>query len=395
MKKSIIACAVLGAIAGAAQAQSSVTVYGVADIGYKVNKDNGTDANAGSQKTSGISDCALSSSRIGFRGTEDLGGGLKANFVIEQGISPTNDELFGVRASGGGHQIDGMSTSSNGAYTNGTNRQSWVGLSGNFGEVRLGYQYTNLYVVAAQAGYNLTSESLRGAEIYHQHGQSIVGGTRANGITYISPRFSGFQATFQYGAGSAARETSEISGVINNSSRIGLRLNYAAGPFSADVAHTQARFTTNTLGRDTTSAYGVVSTSAQNNNIGERTGNITQLAASYDLGVAKLSASYNTGKDGGTSSNLYNSKYTSYQVNARVPVGAFALVASYGQAKVKRDDTGAETLNDKGYQLGAQYALSKRTTAYVFYGRSKDTGTSRSNAFAERESTVLGLSHTF
>ncbi|MES2537944.1 MAG: porin [Pseudomonadota bacterium] len=395
MKKSFIACAVLGAIAGAAHAQSSVTVYGVADIGYKLNKDNGTDANATSQKTSGISDGALSSSRIGFRGTEDLGGGLKANFVIEQGISPTNDELFGVRASGGGHQIDGLSTSSNGGYSNGTNRQSWVGLSGNFGDVRLGYQYTNLYAVAAQAGHNPTSDSLRGAEIYHQHGQSVVGGTRANGITYISPRFSGFQATVQYGAGSAGRETSEMGGVINNNKRVGLRLNYAAGPFSADVAHTQAKFTTNTSGLATTSAFGVVAAGAQNVNTGERSGDLTQVAASYNLGVAKLSASYNTGKDGGTASSRNSSKYTSYQVGARVPVGAFALVASYGQAKIKREDTGAETLADKGYQLGLQYALSKRTTAYAYYGRSKDSGTSRSNAFAERESTVVGLAHTF
>jgi predicted porin len=411
MKKSILAIAVLGAFAGAAQAQSSVTVYGIADIGYKVNKDEGT---AGQMKSSGISDGAIAGNRIGFRGTEDLGGGLKANFVIEQGISPTNDELFGVRTATAGHQVDGLSPAANGAYSNGTNRQSWLGLAGGFGEVRIGYQYTNLYAVSSLSGYNLTSEGIRGAENYHLHGNTIVGGTRANGITYISPNFSGFQVTAQYGANSPGRENVEFSGstpgTVNGKvegRRLGLRLNYAAGPISADLAHTQTKSTTTASTLTGFNAYGAPVGSVAAVNTGERTGKLTQAAFSYDFGVAKVSVSANRGSDGGTTNGIVpsaannfttvspfaDSTYRSAQINARVPFGAFALLGSYGRAKT--DGGGVTLFDEKGYQLGAQYSLSKRTIAYIYHGRSKDEGAARSTTFAEKQSTIVGLFHSF
>jgi predicted porin len=404
MKKSILAIAVLGAFAGAAQAQSSVTVYGIADIGYKVNKDEGT---AGQMKSSGISDGAIAGNRIGFRGTEDLGGGLKANFVIEQGISPTNDELFGVRTATAGHQVDGLSAANNGAYSNGTNRQSWVGLAGGFGEVRLGYQYTNLYAVSSLSGYNLTSEGVRGAENYHVHGQTIVGGTRANGITYISPNFSGFQVTAQYGANSPGRENVEIGAGKIEGTRLGLRLNYAAGPISADLAHTQTKSTATASNLTGFNAYGAPAAPVAAVNTGERTGKLTQAAFSYDFGVAKVSVSANRGSDGGTTngivpaaannfttvSSFADSTYRSAQINARVPFGAFALLGSYGRAKT--DGGGVTIFDEKGYQIGAQYSLSKRTIAYIYHGRSKDEGAARSPLFAEKQSTLVGLFHSF
>ena len=107
MKKSLIALAALAAV-GAASAQSSVTLYGAVDIGYGAHKTE-TRNGSGSIKSSGVMDGANAGNRIGFRGTEDLGGGLKANFVVEQGISPTNGSLFGVRSGSAGHQIAGFS----------------------------------------------------------------------------------------------------------------------------------------------------------------------------------------------------------------------------------------------------------------------------------------------
>ncbi|MES2538762.1 MAG: porin [Pseudomonadota bacterium] len=390
MKKSILAIAVLGAFAGAAQAQSSVTVYGVADIGYKANKDEGA---GGSMKSSGISDGAVAGNRIGFRGTEDLGGGLKANFVIEQGISPTNDELFATRTATAGHQVDGQSAAANGAYSNGTNRQSWVGLSGGFGEVRIGYQYTNLYSISSLSGYNTTSEGVRGAENYHLHGQQVVGGTRANGITYITPNFSGFQATVQYGANSPGRESIEVGTAKIEGTRLGLRLNYAAGPISADLAHTQTKSRSTAASLTGLSAFGVAVPTTASANLGERTGKLTQGAFSYNFGVAKLTASVNSGEDGGTAATTVNSKYKSAQVGVRVPVGAFALVGSYGRAKTEA--AGVNTFDEKGYQVGAQYSLSKRTMAYVYHGRSKDEGTARAALWAEKQSTIVGIFHSF
>eukprot|EP01036_Dinobryon_divergens_P006113 gene6113-8108_t len=94
MKKSLIALAAVAAVS-AASAQSSVTLYGLVDIGYGSHSTTTRDG-TGVIKSGGIMDGANAGSRIGFRGTEDLGGGLKANFVVEQGISPTTGELFGV-----------------------------------------------------------------------------------------------------------------------------------------------------------------------------------------------------------------------------------------------------------------------------------------------------------
>ncbi|MDO9203061.1 MAG: porin, partial [Hydrogenophaga sp.] len=112
MKKSLIALAVLAA-SGAAMAQSSVTLYGIADV--VIHKDKGASAALASGGVSG--------SRLGFKGTEDLGGGLKANFVLEQGLQLDTGAIG-----------DGTAKTAGQAFS----RQSYVGLSGGFGEVKLG-----------------------------------------------------------------------------------------------------------------------------------------------------------------------------------------------------------------------------------------------------------------
>ena len=95
MKKSLVALAALAAV-GAVSAQSSVTLYGLIDIGYgsQVSEQRATATGTASLRSRGIMDGANAGNRIGFRGTEDLGGGLKANFVIEQGINPTQGGLL-------------------------------------------------------------------------------------------------------------------------------------------------------------------------------------------------------------------------------------------------------------------------------------------------------------
>jgi len=148
MKKSLIALAALAATS--AFAQSSVTMYGNFDVGYGDHKTTSRDGTAFT-KTAGVMDGSWAGSRLGFRGTEDLGGGLKANFLIEQGINVTSPEAFNQRVASGGHQIAGSST-----YSIGSNRQTYAGISGGFGEIRAGYQYTNSYDVVAFQGYSLS-----------------------------------------------------------------------------------------------------------------------------------------------------------------------------------------------------------------------------------------------
>ena len=125
MKKSLVALAALAAT-GAVLAQA--TIYGRTDIGYGIKSLSNANG-ATTIKQAGVTDGANAGSRIGFRGTEDLGGGMKAHFVTEQGISPTNGALFGVRTANSGAQFDGLAASTNqfdtgtaGGYSQGTRR---------------------------------------------------------------------------------------------------------------------------------------------------------------------------------------------------------------------------------------------------------------------------------
>lgn len=390
MKKSLIALAALAAV-GAASAQSSVTLYGVVDIGYGSHKVESRDG-SNSVRSSGVMDGANAGNRIGFRGTEDLGGGLKANFVVEQGISPTSGALFGQRAASAGQQganlypvaspnIAGAAT----AFSAATNRQSYLGLSGaNWGTVNIGYQYTNLYELATLSGYNIGSEGNAGAYTSHLHGFGYAGGTRANGFTYISPNFSGFTVRAQYGAIGAANETSvaTTAGATTAETtgrRYGLMGQYANGPLSAALAYTNVR-----------------ATNFGGGNNGSRSGNLTQLGASYDFGVAKLAGTYNNGKDGGTAATTTSSKYRAYQLGVSVPFGAVVPFISFGRASTQADGAVARSLDVSQQQVGVRYSLSKRTTAYAFYGQTKDNAATVANGLAYKDSkTVIGLMHSF
>jgi len=192
MKKTLIALAAFAATG--AFAQSTVTLYGNVDIGYGAHKTTSRDGTAFT-KSSGVMDGSWAGSRLGFRGEEDLGGGLKAEFTLEQGINPTSNNGFNQRVASGAHQLaDATGT----AFAASNNRQSFLGLKGGFGSVRVGYQYTNSYDVVAFQGYSL-SEFQGG----NYQNQTHANGTRANAITYISPAFSGvtLKAPFRSGTG--------------------------------------------------------------------------------------------------------------------------------------------------------------------------------------------------
>ena len=181
MKKSLIALAVLAA-SGAAMAQSSVTLYGVADV--VIHKDKGVDT----KMTSG----GVSTSRLGFKGTEDLGGGLKANFKLEQKVDLTN------------------------GAANGFGREAWLGLSGGFGEVQMGNSYTAYDSVAGAADPALDANVIDPTAILASRGYNS---NPYSNIAYISPNFGGFQGYVSY---SLPSDTKVMS----------LGATYAAGPFA-------------------------------------------------------------------------------------------------------------------------------------------------------------------
>jgi predicted porin len=195
-----------------------VTVYGTLDAGYDQLKTTETEAGVsvdttskgGSRQAQG----ALTSSRIGFRGTEDLGGGLKANFNLEYEVNPG----VGRTATGAG---DGATTSQM--------RTSTVGLSGGFGTFNIGRQLTGIHNVIV--GFSpLSGNNMVGDVSYSSATRMHATEVRAdNSISYITPTMSGFNARVDYAADSAG-VASETPNSGTKTDHLGLSANYAAGP---------------------------------------------------------------------------------------------------------------------------------------------------------------------
>jgi predicted porin len=329
-------------------AQSSVTLFGGADLNYR-------NVTTGTSKFQGMSQDGIYSSRLGVMGTEDLGGGLKAGFHFEGGMAPD------------------VGTSAGFNFT----RKSTIGLSGGFGEVRLGRDYTPLFTVSGIAdpfgtngvgsSYNLantftmagagtiaadkTATTLNGG-FYSHNGIAAAtdpvttgkaatvatwGDTNAvranNSIAYYSPSFSGFSAGLMYSLGAENTTTTNRSAGKMTS----LKLAYANGPVSAAFGTQTTKGTTDTAKWAT-----------------------NFLAGSYDLGVAKLSAGYKTDKLTETAGASYETaKSTILGVSA--PLGAVTLKASYVARKSGSDKVGNQ------FAMGAVYDLSKRTSVYGTY----------------------------
>lgn len=306
MKKSLIALAVLSSVAGFAQAQSSVSVYGVVDA--VLHKDKGVPA----ALTSG----GVSGSRLGFKGSEDLGGGLKANFLLEHGF---NVDTGTQRTAGSSFD-----------------RQAYVGLSGGFGEFKLGKIWSAYDDISGATSPVFDSVLSPVNSVWASTGYV---GNPSNGIYYATPTFGGV---------SGALSTNLKEGTGNQSTAFNVQ--YNGGPVYAGVA------------------YQVDKTAAGDTKF-------TRVNGSYDLGAAKLLAGYGNVKAGSV-------KTTDLSFGADVPLGA-NLVLSAGYASSKTD--GAERLSGLG--LGVAYSLSKRTTVYGGFLDTKNTGPDTRYGF--------GLKHTF
>jgi predicted porin len=401
MKKHLIAAAVAGAFAVPAMAQ--VTVAGQVDIGYVMQEDSNR-AGTNKLKSAGVGDGAHAGSRIIFRGEEDLGGGMKALFHLEYGMSPTSAAGLGTRTSSANHQLGNAPAASTGVgavggqtlrpdQTVGSSgqsgsslaRQTFAGISGGFGAVTIGYQYHNAYALASLSGY--ANAETQGAN--YQNATGNFGG-RANMIQYASPTVQGFKATLQRGQG-AGRETAEatVNGAVtgrDNTSFMSLRVDYAAGPLSAGVAITEADFQSNTaLGA------GVPGTL----NTAKRSADQTQVAVSYNLGVARIAATWASFEDGGAVNNVNSTEIEAQQVTVTVPLGALSVWASTGSAEGTRTGTG-KTTDSSGSAFGARYALSKRTTLYALTGSEKNKPVN-ATAFTtyKSERTIVGVHHSF
>jgi len=451
MKKSLVALATLAAT-GAVMAQA--TIYGRTDIGYGV-KANQSGTGTSLVKQTGIMDGSNAGSRIGFRGTEDLGGGMKAHFVTEQGISPTNGALFGVRTGNAGVQYDGLSagtsqfdTGSGGGYTQGTNRQTYLGLEGGFGTVRVGYQYTTVYEISTLSGFTNTSEGVIGGEIAHLWGAGTVGGTRANAIKYISPKLAGAWTVAVEMGSAGGRENTEwatansANGLTQDKQvRSSLHIDYNSGPLRGAMGYTayesslSTRAACGTCLTTATVAAGGAAASVGIINIfnvyggmtafnvsttdapTSQTANLLQLAGSYNFGVAKVGVTLNSGQRtissvGGinygvgatvartTGAGVYN--FGSRAISFVMPMGKMDLVG--GMATATLDGTapnGAtqQIADHSTRQLGVKYNFSKRTIAYGYIGSASDSLAGVVSAAAttmkDKSQSIIGIDHQF
>lgn len=349
MKKSLIALAVLAA-AGAASAQSSVSLYGLADV--YVGSVKNTIANPGSKTQTAVNSSGLNNSRWGLRGSEDLGNGLKANFVLEAGFE--------------------TDTGAAGSLGSTFQRKSTVGLSGAFGSVELGRNYTaydTLRAVTnntADTNVAVTNEVWQNGSTYNANGTINVSADYANrvsnSIRFDSAVYGGFSGSVAYGFGEDKTATTDAT------DNLSLHVKYANGPLLVGYAYQQQN-TANSANKDT---------------------KFNLLAGSYDFGVAKLVAGYNTVKRQQTATLGGEDK--EYQFGVQAPLGAVTLYAGY--ANSENETTGGVTVSERsGYNLAATYALSKRTTAYAGYKNIEiDSGAGKGN---EINAFAVGVRHTF
>jgi len=399
MKKSLVALAALAATS--AFAQSSVSITGNVDVAY-----GSKEAISGTAtqilKTTGIGDGGMFPNRIFIRVTEDLGGGMKFGFVNEHGFSPTSAQDWTVRTANAAPPINGTAaataTADNaipgaGAISTGTNRGTYVSLSGGFGEVRAGYLVNDSYNLSSQSGYLLGMEQYGG--LTHTAGQAETGGARGNGLQYISPVFNGFKLSLQQGSGDQRAETTSTA--VNNGytsneeKRTGIRIDYANGPLNAAYARTNF---TNVkaigAGGVVTSIFGVVGTT--NATATDQKNKLDQLAASYTFGDFKGIYTYNKA----TVDNTDNTKDRTIKANSygiQYATGAWTV---YGQGGKQTQDSTTARVNDvKQTQYGVKYALSKRTTAYYVTGESKDSAVTGATQVAKGKVSLIGLSHSF
>jgi predicted porin len=390
MKKLLIASAALAMVAGTAQAQS-VTLYGSIDGGYSSVE---SKTSAGVKTTNaGIANSSDVSSRWGIRGSEDLGGGMKANFNIETSIgSGSNGTLNGNTTATGSTQTAAAWTHS----TNVGNRAMWAGISTAGGlELRAGLQ--NQFIRDISTGYNSNGTTNVVGDLLA--GNSAVFADRHNAITVTQT-----MGAVKVGAAMTGRSTEETSKTdVDTGKGYELMANYAAGNFALGGAYRKVDNTSNIITAATQQAafnklYGVNVTAASFADLaasGTET-ETTVIGTSYNFGVVKAFAAYGTQdvktiSSGAKSEREVMTAGVNGNVNAKTQ-----LFATYSTGETKTDAAAAARDID-GYVVGARYSLSKRTTAYAVYGESDiDSGSGTGVATnTKTKQYAVGLNHAF
>jgi len=356
---------------------ADATVYGVMDQAYNVTKSSGGSAGSGVQSSSktNFASSQMGASLLGFKGSEELGNGLKASYLYEFGLATETSATP-------------------------SNRQSFVGLSGGFGAIRIGKQYSQAFnnsVAADPLGATGAPGGIYLALLVSDNGtESPL--RQDKGIQYDLPSFVpglGVTITKIFAGANAATtnagSTTETNG-IKTGDGLGFAINYKSGVLYAGLTS------------DTVTNTGVIGP-ALDNSIAAVAGvsnsiaatNLSLIAASttakkktttmtltYDLGMAKVS--YNSVK-----ASVGSDAASTTMFGLSVPLGAATLLLT--TATGKSDST--SDYKFKGLQYGANYALSKRTTGYFHAGNHSLTPTATPALVTKVQGYSLGLMHAF
>lgn len=356
MKTALTGFFMLGAVAGAACAQSTVTVYGLLDTAI-VQESGGANGSL-TKVSSGVG----AGSRLGFKGSEDLGGGLSAIFLLESGFQSDTGEM------GQGGLLFG--------------RQAYVGLQGKAGTVMVGRQYTPEYMTVVLgdpfgSGYVGDSKNMIATT-----GNAFS--RMDNTVKYVSPKLGNVVVELAAAAG-------EVSGDSASGRQLGGAVEYTAGPLRVRLGY-HNRNNNTALVKNTSSAKNTV------------------LAAVYDFGVVKFHGIY--GRNKGLNSSVWRNNanpfgYASAPVastdsqdlllGVTAPFGVHTLMASI----IRKDDRGARNQDASQVAVGYRYSLSKRTELYAAYahisnqhGASYTVGSAIESGSGNR-GISFGLRHAF
>ena len=345
MKKTLIALAVLGAAAGVAHAQSNVTIYGVVDTGYI--KESGRDLRMGENVNN----------RIGFRGSEDLGNGLKATFELEKRFdlfdgSAGNSNVSKLPAGGKGADWDGAAN---------------LGLAGDWGRVRFGRMN------------ELTTETIRKFDPFYQYGvggmlQSTQRSARIdNTARYDSPKWSGFSFGASYSLGNENHDgvTGRPGATANDG--YALNLSYDNGPFMA------------------TANWSRIADSDDSD--------VWNIGLAYKFGAARVMALYEKTNDEGRKLNAASNGFDqdTWLLGLEWDIGPGQLDASVQYADWDVAGSDADVWK---YAIGYTYNLSKRTSAYAqvaYTDYDKDAAATWYTGSSKNEvtSVQIGMTHKF
>lgn len=311
MKKSLIALAVASAVASPAfAATSNVDIYGILNVAYNRVNDDGAFSNNSNSITS-------NASRLGFKGTEDLGGGLAAIWQIESGFNV--DETNGTNTLG--------------------SRNTFVGLKGGFGTVLVGKHDTPMKSMGRMVdnfGDTMAdSRNLLGSNAYSKQ---LFDLRTPNTVAYVSPDFSGLTASVAYVTDWNSNGNSLDN---NNKDAYSLTAVYNNGPLMAGLGYEKHDNST--------------TTTSQNDSI-------WRLVAGYKIGDAKIGALYEKTKSNYDDVN----QRKAWGLFGNYTMGAITFKANYLKVGDYKNSTDSGA---KQYTIGADYALSKRTTVYALYGK--------------------------